>query len=45
MHYTVAVVTKENDEDEVKKLLSPFDENIEVEPYVGKTKEQIIMEE
>lgn len=44
MHYTVAVVTKENDEDEVEKLLSPFDENIEVEPYVGKTKEQIIEE-
>ena len=28
MHYTVAVVTNENDEDEVDLLLAPYDENI-----------------
>ena len=42
MHYTVAVVTNENDRDEIDLLLAPYDENIEVEPYIYKTKEQII---
>lgn len=42
MHYTVAVVTNKDDLIEVERLLAPFDENIEVEPYIYKTKEQII---
>ena len=42
MHYTVAVVTNENDGDEIDLLLAPYDENIEVNPYIYKTKEQII---
>ena len=42
MHYTVAVVTKEHSEQEVEELLAPFDENIEVEPYVCNTKQEII---
>ena len=40
MHYTVAVVTNENDEDEIDLLLAPYDENIEVDPYIYKTKEE-----
>ena len=33
-HFTVAVATKKNSIDEVEKLLAPYDENIEVEPYL-----------
>ena len=42
-HYSVAVITKTGDIDEIKKLLAPFDENLEVEPYVYMTKEDIIV--
>jgi hypothetical protein len=42
MHYTVAVVTNEDNESEIEELLAPFDENIEVEPYIHQTKEEII---
>ena len=38
-HYTVCVITKDGD---YGKALEPFDENLEVEPYIEKTKEQII---
>jgi len=38
-HYTVLVVTEDGD---YEKALEPFDENLEVEPYVEETKEQII---
>lgn len=41
-HYTVAVFTNENDYFE--DLLKPFDENMEVEPYIRRTKEQMIEE-
>ena len=39
-HYTVAVITakKEN----LENMLAPYDENIEVEPYIERTKEEII---
>ena len=43
-HYTVAVITKTDSELELRELLAPFDENIEVEPYLYRTKEQIIKE-
>lgn len=42
MHYTVAVVTKEDSDAEVERLLAPFDENLEVEPYICNTKAQIV---
>lgn len=41
-HYTVAVISRTGTEEEVEKLLAPFDENMEVEPYLHRTKEQII---
>ena len=41
-HYTVAVISRTGTEEEVAELLSPFDENIEVEPYIHRTKEQVI---
>lgn len=43
-HYTVAVITKSNPEDshELEKLLAPFDENLSVEPYIHRTREEII---
>lgn len=40
-HYTVAVITKNGNYD---KALAPYDEDIEVEPYIEKTKEEIIIE-
>lgn len=42
-HYTVAVFSVKDGRD-VGALLAPFDENIEVAPYVYKTREQIIEE-
>lgn len=41
-HYTVAVFTKKGKS--VEDLLAPYDENIEVAPYVSETKEEIIAE-
>lgn len=41
-HYTVAVITHTGDYDEVADLLAPYDENLEVESYIHRTKEQII---
>lgn len=40
MHFTVMVLT--NGTKTVDELLAPFDENIEVEPYICRTKEEII---
>lgn len=43
-HYTVAVITKTNPNKtyELEELLAPFDEGLEVEPYIGRTREEII---
>lgn len=38
-HYTVAVITKNGN---YEKALEPFDENLEVEPYIEKTVHEII---
>lgn len=38
-HFTVAVITKDGD---YEKALAPFDENIEVEPYIRKTVKQLV---
>lgn len=38
-HYTVLVITEDGD---YEKALAPFDENIEVEPYVSVSRAQII---
>ena len=43
-HYTVAVISRTGTEDEVEELLAPFDENMEVEKYVARTREEIIKE-
>ncbi|MDD7755241.1 MAG: hypothetical protein PUJ51_12170 [Clostridiales bacterium] len=40
-HFTVAVFTEPNGKT-VDELLAPYDENIVVEPYIDKTKEEII---
>lgn len=41
-HFTVAVFTEENQT--VEELLEPFYEGLEVEPYVSKTKEEVLKE-
>lgn len=41
-HYTVAVFTKENQS--IEELLEPFYEGMEVEPYIYKTKEEVLNE-
>ena len=41
-HYTVAVITKTNDFDELEELMAPFSEYLETEPYIRRTKQQII---
>lgn len=41
-HFTVAVLTRH--EQSIEDLLAPFDENIKVEPYIYRTKEDIIRE-
>ena len=44
-HFTVGVITKGRPSEEaLEELLSPYSENLEVEPYVDKTKQQIIDE-
>ena len=42
-HYTVLVITKKGGED-VDELLAPFNENLEVEPYIYRTKTEMISE-
>ena len=42
-HYVVLVLTEENGKS-VEELLAPYDEEIEVVPYVSKTKEEVIQE-
>ena len=39
-HYSLAVITDEPDN--IEKMLAPYDESIEVEPYIDITKEEII---
>ena len=41
-HYTVLVITKDGD---YESALAPFDENLEVAPYVRETKEELIKKE
>lgn len=43
-HYSVAVITKSGTEEEVANLLSSFNENLEVEPYLVYTREYAIKE-
>ena len=40
-HFTVMVITSDGD---YEKALEPFDENIEVEPYISRTREECIQE-
>ena len=42
-HFTVAVVTK--DKNKLNDILAPYSEELEVAPYIYRTKEQIIKEE
>jgi hypothetical protein len=41
-HYVVAVIS--NHEDDIHKLLAPYNENLEVESYIDATKAQVIQE-
>jgi len=41
-HFTVAVIT--DSIDTLEEMLEPYNENIEVKPYIDKTKEEIIKE-
>lgn len=46
-HYSVLVITKPNDtniEKSVEELLAPYSENIDVAPYIYKTKETLLHE-
>ncbi len=39
-HFTVAVITAKKEK--LEEMLAPYDENLEVEPYVWRTKKEII---
>lgn len=39
-HFKVAVITAEKEK--LDEMLAPYDENLEVEPYVERTKKEII---
>ena len=41
-HFTVAVITP--DKNKIEEMLAPYDENLEVEPYISKTRQQLILE-
>lgn len=45
-HYCVGVIVEniDNFETEIEKILAPYNENLEVKPYIYKTKTQIIKE-
>lgn len=44
-HYMVMVICRKGSKDDVESLLAPYDENLEVAPYVRYTKAQLIAEE
>lgn len=44
-HYMVMVICRKGSGDDVESLLAPYDENLEVAPYVRYTKAQLIAEE
>lgn len=39
-HFTVAIIHKENQD--IESLLAPYNENMKVEPYISRTKEEMI---
>lgn len=39
-HFTVAVITA--DKNKIEEMLAPYSENLEVEPYIERTKKEII---
>lgn len=41
-HFTVAVITAKKEK--LEEMLTSYDENLEVEPYIKKTKKEIIKE-
>lgn len=41
-HFTVAVITAKKEK--LDEMLAPYDENLKVEPYIEKTKKEIIKE-
>lgn len=43
-HFSVAVITKTNNEYEVEQLLEKFNENLEMDPYLEKTRDEAIEE-
>lgn len=45
-HFLVGVIVDNTEdlEDKVSEILAPYDENIEVEPYISRTREQMIAE-
>ena len=44
-HYTVLAIIRKGSNQSLETLLAPYDENERVEPYVAKTKAQLIAEE
>ena len=44
-HYTVLAIIRKGSKQSLESLLAPYDENERVEPYVAKTKAQLIAEE
>ena len=41
-HFTVAVITAKKEK--LEEMLASYDENLEIEPYIERTKEEIIKE-
>lgn len=41
-HYTVMVICRKGTKDDVESILAPYDENLEVAPYVEETKAELI---
>lgn len=39
-HFTVAVITA--NKNKIERMLAPYDEGLEVAPYIDKTKEELI---
>lgn len=43
-HYTTLAIVRKNSTRDVEDLMAPYDENLEVAPYIDQTKEELIKE-
>lgn len=43
-HYTTLAIVRKNSASSFEDIMAPYDENLDVEPYIFQTKEELIKE-